>query len=290
MANGYVRSLAIPPYPMACPDSASFRCLNALRYFVRSYVTRPTTMRAITETPANTPRPMGRTDSLFPGSVNAAAWEEALAAAAEAVEAVDDAEAAAAVAPGVEEELGREDADAAGTVDAPLTFTAGLMEADADGVAAGTVDTPLTFTAGLTEGDADRVAAGTVDTPLTDTAGFAEDGADGVAAGTVDTPLTLTAGFPEDDEADGVAAGTVETPLTFTAGFAVEPVDVLLLVLLVEEVVWDELDEDEATAGDADVVVPPLLPPVPVLSNVKVHCFTSCTSGLPLIIMGVSVT
>ena len=50
-------------------------------------------MRAMTEMPANTPRPIGKTDSFFPGSVKAA-WEEALAAAAEAAEA-DDTESAA---------------------------------------------------------------------------------------------------------------------------------------------------------------------------------------------------
>ena len=42
-----------------------------LRYLVRSYVTNPTTIKAITEIPAKTPRPMGRTDSFFPGNSNA---------------------------------------------------------------------------------------------------------------------------------------------------------------------------------------------------------------------------
>jgi len=37
---------------------------------VRSYVTSPTTIKAITEIPAKTPRPMGRTDNFFPGSWN----------------------------------------------------------------------------------------------------------------------------------------------------------------------------------------------------------------------------
>jgi len=50
--------------------SASLRCLNILRYLVRSYVTRPTMTRAMTERPANTPRPIGRTESFFPGMVN----------------------------------------------------------------------------------------------------------------------------------------------------------------------------------------------------------------------------
>lgn len=39
-----------------------------LRYLVRSYVTRPTTIKAITEIPAKTPRPMGNTWSCWPGS------------------------------------------------------------------------------------------------------------------------------------------------------------------------------------------------------------------------------
>lgn len=38
---------------------------------VRSYVTNPTTIKAITEIPAKTPRPMGRTDNFFPGNSNA---------------------------------------------------------------------------------------------------------------------------------------------------------------------------------------------------------------------------
>jgi len=40
---------------------------------VRSYVTSPTTMRAITDIPAKTPRPIGSTDSFLPGTVKAAA-------------------------------------------------------------------------------------------------------------------------------------------------------------------------------------------------------------------------
>lgn len=38
---------------------------------VRSYVTNPTTIKAMTEIPAKTPRPIGRTDNFFPGSSNA---------------------------------------------------------------------------------------------------------------------------------------------------------------------------------------------------------------------------
>ena len=42
-----------------------------LRYLVRSYVTNPTTIKAMTEIPAKTPRPIGRTDNFFPGNSNA---------------------------------------------------------------------------------------------------------------------------------------------------------------------------------------------------------------------------
>lgn len=45
---------------------------HALRYLVLSYVTSPTTINAITEIPAKTPRPMGSTDSFLPGRANAA--------------------------------------------------------------------------------------------------------------------------------------------------------------------------------------------------------------------------
>jgi hypothetical protein len=71
----------MPPYPIDDPASASFRCLNALRYLVRSYVTNPTTMRAITDIPANTANPMGRTERCLPGSMNVAAEDDDAAAA-----------------------------------------------------------------------------------------------------------------------------------------------------------------------------------------------------------------
>lgn len=43
-----------------------------MRYFVLSYVTRPTTINAMTDIPANTPRPIGRTSSFRPGTCAAA--------------------------------------------------------------------------------------------------------------------------------------------------------------------------------------------------------------------------
>lgn len=69
----------------------------ALRYLVRSYVTRPTTIKAITEIPAKTPRPMGSTDSFFPGKVKDSFVAEACSAAAADAEAADSLAAAATV-------------------------------------------------------------------------------------------------------------------------------------------------------------------------------------------------
>jgi hypothetical protein len=46
---------------------------RTLRYFVRSYVTKPTTINAITDMPAKIPRPIGSTEIFFPGIWKAAA-------------------------------------------------------------------------------------------------------------------------------------------------------------------------------------------------------------------------
>lgn len=46
---------------------------RTLRYFVRSYVTKPTTINAITDIPAKMPRPIGSTEIFFPGIWKAAA-------------------------------------------------------------------------------------------------------------------------------------------------------------------------------------------------------------------------
>lgn len=40
---------------------------RTLRYLVRSYVTKPTTINAITDMPAKIPRPIGSTEIFFPG-------------------------------------------------------------------------------------------------------------------------------------------------------------------------------------------------------------------------------
>jgi hypothetical protein len=100
-----------------------------LRYFVRSYVTKPTTINAITEIPAKTPRPIGSTDNFLPGRVNAAAADvDAEAAAA-------DPEARAA------EEVSEAEATASGA--AVAVVPAAVSVGDTDVVGLETVDVPL---------------------------------------------------------------------------------------------------------------------------------------------------
>jgi hypothetical protein len=70
------------------------RVERTLRYFVRSYVTKPTTINAMTDIPAKIPRPIGSTEIFFPGIWNAAALAdgevEALSAAVTAPLAVEE--------------------------------------------------------------------------------------------------------------------------------------------------------------------------------------------------------
>jgi len=147
---------------MLLPASASLRCLNALRYLVRSYVTSPTTIRAITEIPAKTPRPMGRTESFFPGSVNVAVDEACSAAASDAIDAADEEDDAAAAA-------------AAAVADEGLMFvTAELMVGDDVATTGGGV-TGVVAEVGVAE--------------LVEGAGTIVEG-----AGTIERPFTLTAG------------------------------------------------------------------------------------------------
>jgi hypothetical protein len=108
-------------------------------------------MRAITEMPANTPRPIGRTESFFPGTAKA----------------VDDVCSAAAAEPVPEDEAEEEplaaepEVEVVGVADVVAGAGAGDEEADElvveepVGVAAEfTVETPLTDSAGLPEADA----------------------------------------------------------------------------------------------------------------------------------------
>jgi len=206
-------------------------------------------MRAITEIPANTPRPIGRTDSFLPGSAKTAC-DEALAAAAEAEEA----------AAATEEAAAEEDAESAAD-DAVL-----------DGLLA---ELPEALDVAL-----------------------------------VELPIVLDVALVEEGVGDGVAADTVDTPLTETGGFeTVVVVDaLLLLVLFVEDVVWDpdELVLDVAVDKMIDevfvdpvpsedppcellVVVPLEFPPELSLFNVNEHCLISCTSGVPPGVSGVKV-
>lgn len=143
----------LPLYPIAAPCSASFLCLKALRYLVRSYVTRPTTINAITEIPAKTPRPIGNTDNFLPGSskfaeadADASFWAAADAdvvaeAAAAAAESLPDAVAAALVAPLLAEANSDDIAETA-TEETPLALIA-AGPAAAEEEAAGAEVVPL---------------------------------------------------------------------------------------------------------------------------------------------------
>jgi len=115
---------------------------------VRSYVTSPTTIKAITEIPAKTARPIGRTDSFWPGSVNAG-----VLVAAESAADVPEAEAEDG------EGLGLPPAAFAGTADDPAADTvADAADPEADAAEAAV--------AALTVGTAD---AAMEETPLTTT-------------------------------------------------------------------------------------------------------------------------
>jgi hypothetical protein len=56
------------------------RSVLTLRYFMRSYVTNPTTIRAMAVIPPNTARPMGSTNIFLPGRVNVECVEDGEAA------------------------------------------------------------------------------------------------------------------------------------------------------------------------------------------------------------------
>jgi len=147
---------------MPAPDSASFRALNALRYLVRSYVTSPTTIKAMTEIPANTPKPIGKTCSVCPGTAKAAE-AEAEAAWLSAAEVAVLAEVP------------------------PWTAEAGIVVTESGDTAAPPPPLPLE------PADADEVAPAEADA---DAAESVAVGA-GAATATDDTPLALTAPPPE---------------------------------------------------------------------------------------------
>jgi hypothetical protein len=133
---------------------------------VRSYVTKPTTIRAMTEIPAKTPNPMGNTEIDFPGTEIALLGEfVACAAIADA----DDVLSAAAVPP---DAVIVGENEAVATVVSPLTMTPGpavlvvvadeVVVVETDDEVAGVVVVVL----------ADDVDAVTVVKPLTDIAPF----------------------------------------------------------------------------------------------------------------------
>ena len=61
---------------MSAIKMSKVRVQRTLRYFVRSYVTKPTTINAITDIPAKIPRPIGSTEIFFPGIWKADSAEE----------------------------------------------------------------------------------------------------------------------------------------------------------------------------------------------------------------------
>lgn len=246
---------------MAWPVSASFRCLYALRYFVRSYVTNPTTIRAMTEIPANTPRPMGKTESFFPGRVKAAPAADTDACSAAATE----------TAVPVAEEL----ADVAGAFVGDVALvTAG---ATIVGLDAAVVDNAV-------------VEGTTVETPFTETAG---DSA-GIATELVAEDDT---GAEEDADAEEDVGGGGGVEVDATGEVVVEAA----VEEKVEEPAKDEVvvaaivADGEELCGVEDVTdvleedSPPLPPPLSLGGCIViVHDSTICTASLPFLsLMGV---
>ena len=151
-------------------------------------------MRAITEIPANTPRPIGRTESFFPGIANPA-WEDSVAAAAAA--------AAAAPSPPDVTALGE---DVGGRLPDGVGVPVGVGTDDD-----GTVETPCKMnksTHAKLNGSS-RICRTWILT-FTDTAGFPL----AVAVVLVVEGVELVDDDVEDDVND--AAGTVETPYEST--------------------------------------------------------------------------
>jgi len=117
---------------------------------VRSYVTSPTTIKAITEIPANTPNPIGKTWIFCPGT--AKAWEEAACSAAAVTPlpaavvtsdaAIDDAELTDTAPPPLLLPLLLESEDAEAEAEAPAPAESVAVAVDD----AGTDDKPLTLT------------------------------------------------------------------------------------------------------------------------------------------------
>lgn len=254
---------------MVWPLSASFRCLNALRYLVRSYVTNPTTIKAMTEIPANTPRPMGRTESFFPGRVKAAPAADADACSAAATE----------TAVPVAEEL----ADVAGAfvggvalVTAGATIVGlGAVVVDNAVVEGTTVETPFTETAGDSVGIATELVAED-DTGAEEDVGEEEDADAEEDAGGV-------GGAEDDATAEVVAGGAAEEKVEEPA---YDEVIVAAIVADREELCGVE-DATDVLEEDS----PPLPPPLSLGGSILiVHDLTTCTASLPLLsLMGAKI-
>lgn len=149
-------------------------------------------MSAITEIPAKTARPMGRTESCLPGSVNAGE--------------LDDAESAAEVPEGAAEESEEVEGEGVG-FGLPPAALAGTADGPSE------VDDAAAVGAALTVGAAD---AGMLETPLTTTPGSVA--AEEALLGTAWDALGLAGAEAGEEEAGDTVgmAVTVDTPLTTT--------------------------------------------------------------------------
>jgi len=249
---------------MPAPDSASFRCLNALRYLVLSYVTSPTTINAITEIPAKTPRPIGSTDSFLPGRVKAAVAVVDAEADTFAAAAVPEGAASAAAVPAETLETPSSDIApcAAGAPEA-----AGEPEAaeDVATAPAGMVETPLSEIAPPSAADVCTLAKEVDAADAAIEAPAIED------ASTVETPSSEIAPVEEDSAALDVAVDSEES-----VDVALPFVDVAVEESTVEEVDAEESDPDEELESSP-------LDPLFEDSMVIVHVLTSCTTCWPLL-------
>jgi len=242
----------------------------------------------MTEMPAKTPRPIGSTESFFPGRVKAAAGDvDADAAAAEAADWLAGAADGVGIVTAGEEVTSEAAAPAevgAGTFDVPATTGAPVAAAEADADVddadgAGTDDTPLTTIA-------DAVSLEVAEADEADDAGVAD---------TDDRPITT---IPPDEDADAdddVAVvvddeeSVVEDEDETREDEAEAEVVAIVVAAVVEAVV--EVDDDEPVAL-LEVVVEPddVVEPVE-FCIVTVHVFTSCTASFPWAsFIGVSTT
>lgn len=218
-------------------------------------MTRPTTIKAITEIPAKTARPIGRTESFWPGSTNAAVLVDAESAADVAEVAADD----------DAEGFGLPPAAFAGTADDPAADAvaddaAAELETEAAGLAVETADAATEEGPLATTPDSVAVEEALLALGVADAEADAEiEAADTVGtAVTVETPLTTTPDslatevVGEADTVDEPEGGTVIAPVGWEADEADESVGAALDVAAsVAEDAEAEAESDAVGVGAA---------------------------------------